>query len=462
MPSTLQHFALQHLKSIRLIIFTLSIFTPFASFAQDTTRLSLLFLGDVMQHESQINAAYDPLIKKYEYASCFQFVKPYIASADLSIGNLEVTLAGPPYSGYPHFAAPDELLTTLKDAGMDVLVTANNHCVDKGKKGLERTIDMLDSLKLLHTGTFADETNRLNDYPLIIQKNGFKLALLNYTFSTNGLPVTKPNIVNRIDTTLIHQDLIKAKQSSPDMIIVFTHWGVEYQSLPAQSQKDVAEFCFRHGTDLVIGAHPHVIQPMEWRKDKNQLVAYSLGNFVSGQRKRYTDGGVMLRVALEKISFKPDSSKTTIDSAAYILEWVYKQHEGRKKYYILPVPRFENDAEGFIKDAESRLAMKTFISDSRSLYTKNNLQLRESKSILSDTVTTYKVLFLMASEFNPNQVYTPDVYQVSAEKDKGGQYLIFSGDFSDPKEAEKHRIKLMNGAYPDARIVKYVNGVQSN
>jgi len=432
------------------------------AFAQDTTHLSLLFLGDVMQHESQINAAYDPVAKKYDYASCFQFVKSYIASADVAIGNLEVTLAGPPYQGYPTFSAPDELLFALKDAGMDVLVTANNHCVDKGKKGLERTIEMLDSLKIPHTGTFVDETNRLNDYPLIIQKNGFKLALLNYTFSTNGLPVTTPNIVNRIDTTLIRRDIAKAKKMTPDKIIVFMHWGIEYENLPAPSQKDVTKFCFKQGADLVIGAHPHVIQPMEWRKKDDQLIAYSLGNFVSGQRKRYTDGGVMLRVELEKIAFKPDSAKTTIDSASYILEWVYKNPEGRKKYYVLPVPRFENDQTNFVHDAASRLAMKTYITDSRALYASHTVAISESKENLSDTITTYKVLFLSNAPYNPHQQYEPGVYDVSAEPQGDGTFMIFSGEFIDPKEAERHRVKLVNGAYPDARLVKYANGIRLN
>jgi poly-gamma-glutamate synthesis protein (capsule biosynthesis protein) len=362
---------------MRKILAVVLCFYSCHSTAQDTSRVSLLFLGDIMQHGSNITAAYDPLTKRYDYNSCFQFIKPYIAAADIALGNLEVTLAGKPYSGYPQFSAPDELLHTLKDAGMDVLVTANNHCVDKGRKGLERTIMMLDSLEILHTGTFVDETNRLNDYPMLIEKNGFKIALLNYTYSTNGLPVTKPNIVNRIDTATIRNDLIKAKTYTPDVTIVFTHWGIEYQSLPSSEQKMVTEFCFKKGADLVIGAHPHVIQPMEWRKDKNQLIAYSLGNFVSGQRKRYTDGGTMLYLELEKISTTADSSTTRVDSAGYILQWIYKTTDENKDYYIIPVPLFENDTTGFIKDAASRQAMKTFAQDSRSLFTKHNKNITE-------------------------------------------------------------------------------------
>jgi poly-gamma-glutamate capsule biosynthesis protein CapA/YwtB (metallophosphatase superfamily) len=345
--------------------------------AQDTTRLSLLFIGDIMQHDSQISAAYDPVNKRYDYTPCFQYIKPYIESADLAIGNLELTLAGPPYKGYPQFSSPDELLIGLKDMGMDVLVTANNHCVDTGKKGLERTIDMLDSMDILHTGTFKESVDRLNDHPLLIEKDSFRISLLNYTFSTNGLPVTKPNIVNRIDTAVIRRDLILAKAQKPDVIIVFVHWGVEYQSLPNAQMKMVTEFCFNNGAQMVIGAHPHVLQPMEWRKDKNQFVAYSLGNFVSGQRKRYTDGGAVVYMELEKIKFKPDSAVTQIDSAGYLLEWVYRTADAKKKYYIVPAPIAENDTTGIIKDAASKAASKVFFDDSRALFKKYTIAVPE-------------------------------------------------------------------------------------
>lgn len=347
------------------------------SHAQDTTRLSMLFVGDIMGHDSQIASAYNAQTKTYDYTSCFQFIKPYLESVDVAFGNLEVTLAGPPYKGYPQFSSPDELAVTLKESGFDVLVTANNHCVDRGKNGLERTVSMLDSFKILHTGTFIEEVNRLNDYPLIFEKNGFKLALLNYTFSTNGLPVTKPNIVNMLDTAIMRVDIQKAKSFSPDAIIVFTHWGIEYQSLPSAYQKFFTEFCLKNGVKLVIGAHPHVIQPMEWRKREDQFVAYSLGNFVSGQRKRYTDGGAMAYLELEKIAFKPDSAITTIDSAAYYLEWIYRTVDAHKDYYIIPATKAETDSVSFISDAVSKTASKTFFTDSRALYKTHNKNVLE-------------------------------------------------------------------------------------
>lgn len=364
------------MKNYKLVLIVVFGLLTSRAFSQDTTRISLLFLGDVMQHDSQIKSAYDLSTLQYDYTSCFQFVKPYLASADLAIGNLEVTLAGPPYKGYPQFSAPDQLALTLKDAGVDVLVTANNHCLDRGRKGLDRTIMMLDSLGFNHTGTFRDTVERMNDYPMLFEKNGFTLALLNYTYGTNGIPVTKPNVVNMIDTAVIRTDIIKAKEMLPDAIIVFMHWGHEYQSLPSKWQKDVTEFCFRQGVKLVIGAHPHVLQPMEWRKEKDQLIAYSLGNFVSGQRDRYKNGGAMLQVSLMKTT-KDSVSTTRIDSAGYILEWVYRTADVKKDYYILPVPSFEQDTTAFIKDEVSRLAFKTFMDDSRKLFKKHNVNLSE-------------------------------------------------------------------------------------
>ena len=362
----------------KIFVFFLLLTAWSVTHAQDTTRLSLLFAGDIMGHDSQIASAYNATTKQYDYTSSYQFVKPYLESADIALGNLELTLAGPPYKGYPAFSSPDQLAINLKEAGFDVLVTANNHSCDKGKLGIERTIHMLDSFKIPHTGTFEDEASRLNDYPLFLEKNGFKLALLNYTYGTNGIPVPKPTIVNAIDTTQIAVDIANAKKAFPDFIIAFMHWGSEYQPLPNSFQKRVTDFLFKKGVALVIGAHPHVLQPMEFDKAKQQLVVYSLGNFVSGQRDRYKNGGAMVRVELEKIT-EDSIAKSTIDSVSYVLQYVHR--DAQKKYTILPVPTFENDTTGVLKDELSKQAFKTFVEDSRALLDKNNKQIPERKKI---------------------------------------------------------------------------------
>lgn len=351
--------------------------------AQDTTRVSLLFVGDIMQHDSQINDAYDAATQSYQYAPCFQYVAPYLRQPDLTIGNLELTLAGPPYKGYPQFSAPDALAYTLRDVGFDILATANNHSLDRRKRGLERTITVLDSVGLLHTGTFKDSLDRASRYPLVIEKNGIRLALLNYTYGTNGIPATPPNIVNPLDTALIRQDVRAAQTMGVDAIVLFAHWGSEYQSQPNANQKMLAEFCRALGVKLIIGAHPHVLQPMYWHQATDQLVAYSLGNFVSGQRTRYRDGGAMLYVDLEKVSHD-SATQTRIAGASYQLEWVHRDSKGN--YTILPLPQFEQDSSIVIGAARAQL--RQFAADSRALFKKFNQNIKE----VSPTAFTFRIV----------------------------------------------------------------------
>lgn len=439
------------------------------SLSQDTTTVSLLFAGDIMGHGSQINSAYEQSTGKYNYGPCFQFAKHYLESPDLTLGNLELTLAGPPYSGYPQFSSPDALAYTLKDVGFDVLVTANNHSVDRGRKGIERTISVLDTLKILHTGTFTEEVSRMNDYPLLFSKQGINFSLLNYTFGTNGIAVPNPNIVNLIDTVQIRKDLEKSQKSKPDITIVFMHWGIEYESLPSKQQKEVTEFCFNHGADLVIGAHPHVLQPMEWRKDKNKLVVYSLGNFVSGQRDRYKNGGAMAYVCLQKIRYTPDSIVTTIDSAGYYLQYVHRTDDSEKDYYILPVPSFEKDTTGFLNDIEAQLSLRTFAKDSRTLFGKYNINMREITSPPADSIVRYKVHIKSVTgdaaqngatpkkeTSQPVQQGVDTFYGVETETTAGGTELI-AGNFLSLPGAEKICQQfILQGK--QARVVKYVNG----
>jgi poly-gamma-glutamate synthesis protein (capsule biosynthesis protein) len=269
-----------------------------------------------MGHDTQIESALKMGDGEYDYSSCFSYVEPYIAAADIAIGNLEVTLAGPPFKGYPQFSSPDALAVALKNAGFDILVQANNHAVDRGKAGLERTLNVLDSMGLVRSGVFRDNRERSERYPLIVEKNGIRLALLNYTYSTNGIRVTPPNIVNSIDTATIRQDLLKAATAEPDFTIALMHWGSEYQLTENSVQQELAKFLFTNGTDAIIGSHPHVVQPI--REMDGKLVVYSLGNMISNQRKRYTDGGIMFEMTLEK------SGSTRIAGYHYLPVWVHK------------------------------------------------------------------------------------------------------------------------------------------
>ena len=320
----------------------LLLFLPLALFSQvsllsDTNELSLIFIGDIMGHGPQIQSAYDAKSKTYKYDECFKYIKDEISDADITIANLEVTLGGSPYKGYPCFSSPDALPEAAKDAGIDFLITANNHSCDRKKKGIIRTIDVLDTLKIPHTGTFKNKAEREKLYPYILEENGIKLALLVYTYGTNGIPVPSPCIVNLIDRKTIEADLEKAKNQNPDKIIVMIHWGAEYQSHPNAFQKELADFCFEKGADIIIGGHPHVLQKMEWEKgsvySEDQLIVYSLGNFISNQRKRKTDGG-----AFFKLKIKKADDESYISEAGYYLSWVYRPIvNGKKKYYILVI-----------------------------------------------------------------------------------------------------------------------------
>jgi poly-gamma-glutamate synthesis protein (capsule biosynthesis protein) len=422
--------------------------------AQDTTRLSLLFVGDIMQHDSNIAAALDPISKKYDYSACFEYVAPILRTADLTIGNLELTLAGAPFKGYPQFSAPDALAVELKRVGFDVLVTANNHSLDRRRKGLERTLKVLDSLEIAHTGTFKDSMDRVNVYPLIIKKDGFQLSLLNYTYGTNGIPVTKPNIINLIDTVAIKIDLAKARAQESDAIIVFLHWGAEYQSLPNLEQKRLAALCLREGAKLVIGAHPHVLQPMVWNQQDDQLIAYSLGNFVSGQRPRYRDGGAMLWIDLQKIRHD-STSATSIRNAEYELEWVKKSND---KFVMMPFRYFEGDTL-FVKEKTSRDAFALFAKDSRDLFSKHNIQIKEKSYSAQDTMI-FSIRLEPTHELDSIAMEDPllNFYGIEKMDQDQSETIWFAGTFYEYEVAQQALVEIVSKtAFRSARIIRRVD-----
>lgn len=359
-------------------------------------RITLLFVGDLMQHQAQIDAALTSG-GKYDYSSCFSLVKKQISQADIAIGNLEVTLAGKPYQGYPAFSAPDEYLQSIKDAGFDVLLTANNHCLDRGKKGLERTILMLDSLLISHAGTYRNITERKQHYPLFINKNGFRIALLNYTYGTNGIKPSSANIVNYINKDIISQDILSAKARRPDAIIACMHWGIEYQSMHNKEQRELADWLIEQGVTYIIGSHPHVIQPIELRKENNQqnIIIYSLGNFISNMGATNTDGGLIFTLQLEKFplpkpvppryseaSYSPLLESTSIHfpycrvvNCGYDLVWTaLPKLSGKKNHILYPV---NSSTDSLPQEARNRL--KIFTENSRKLLQQHNVGIHENK-----------------------------------------------------------------------------------
>ena len=322
---------------MRIISFIITFIYSVTLFAQE--RITLLFVGDLMQHDAQIKAA--KTADGYDYTDCFKHVKDEISKADIAVGNLEVTLGGKPYRGYPSFSAPDEFLYAVKDAGFDVLLTGNNHCLDRGSRGLERTILMLDSLDFASAGTYINEEERRERYPLLVEKNGFRIVFLNYTYATNGLEPVPPRIVNYIDKVKMKEDIADARRMRPDAIIACMHWGIEYRLLPQKAEKDMADWLLAQGVDHVIGSHPHVLQPMEVKKDVHtpakHLVVYSLGNFISNMSREGSDGGAMV-----KLNLKKKWGITRLDSCSYSLVWTSRPDLSRKKNYELYPALFLN------------------------------------------------------------------------------------------------------------------------
>ena len=327
--------------------------------------ITLVFAGDMMSHMPQVKAAYNPQSKRHEYEHWFQFLKDTIASADFAIANLETPLGGEPYSGYPMFSAPDAFAEELKKVGFDILVTANNHTVDKGRKGLERTLSILDSLNILHTGSFRNQQEHDSTTPLMIEAKGVKIALLSYTYGTNGIPVPKPNVVNLIDHVQMEKDIVKARSLGAQIIIPIIHWGVEYQTYEHPSQVKTAEFLAVKGVDAIIGMHPHVVQPIKYVKSNRDSipVAYSLGNAVANMRDRYKDGGLFIQLTIKMVNDTP-----RITSFNDIPFWVWKgsskEVKGIHGYYVIPESKIS-----ILPISESKKA-KVFFDDTRKILKK--------------------------------------------------------------------------------------------
>lgn len=202
------------------------------AFAENGRRnLTLIFTGDLMQHMPQVFAARQR-DGSFDYTSCFSRLNNYFSSADFVIANLETTLGEEPYSGYPRFRSPEALAGAMRRAGVDVAVLANNHICDRGAEGIRSTLAALDEAGLLHTGAFADSVPPRERYPLMLEKEAFRVALLNYTYGTNGLPVPSGCRVNGIDTTTIRREIASARQDGATHVALFVHWGNEYERLP--------------------------------------------------------------------------------------------------------------------------------------------------------------------------------------------------------------------------------------
>lgn len=317
-----------------------STITPIPTPKEDT-HINLSIIGDIMCHNTQYYDAYDISSNSYDFSYVFTDIEKYINSADLAIGNLETTFAGKEvgYSSYPTFNTPEELAQNLKNLGIDVLSTANNHCLDKRYSGLISTLDYLDEVGISHTGTYRNKEEQ--DTILVKDVKGIKIAFLAFTYGTNGIPIPsdKPYSVNLIDKDLILEQITLTKKQNVDLICVNMHWGIEYATQPNSEQEELADFLFENGVDIILGSHPHVLEPMEKRTitlddgtSKDVFLIYSLGNFISGQTKTNTRNSIILNLSLTK---NGETGKITIDEYSYVPIYLYKNSNVSKHKYKL-------------------------------------------------------------------------------------------------------------------------------
>ncbi len=273
----------------------------------EPVNVDLIMVGDILAHEGVYNSGFYP-DGTVNYDHIFAQVKDDIQAADIAIVNQEVVLGGIELglSGYPCFNSPTELGDALVTAGFNVVLHATNHTLDKGITGVDNTLSFWKeshpetAVLGIHDESFTDYSTQ-DIY--VYEQNGLRIAILNYTYGTNGIPIpqSRPLIVNMLEEEKVAMDIARAKEIS-DFVIVCPHWGTEYVYQPDSYQKKWTQFFYEHEVDLVIGTHPHVIEPVEWitseESDHKMLVYYSLGNFVSNQDRLPRMLGAMAQVTI--------------------------------------------------------------------------------------------------------------------------------------------------------------------
>ncbi len=337
---------------------------------------TITIVGDLMCHSVQFDYAY---VEKdsFDFNGVFSEVKEYLSSADFTIGNLETVLAGKEkgYSGYPFFNAPDDFLEAIYGAGFDLLITANNHALDQGIIGVNKTIEKMDELGLDHTGTFLSQNDR--DSIRIYSINGIQLGVIAYSYGTNGVPIPgdKNYVINLIDFNLIEEDIKKARNEGAEIVLAFYHFGEEYEREPNIYQRDVVKNTIKAGADIIIGSHPHVVQPVNYFNTNGGsldtgFVAYSLGNFISNQRWRFSDAGVILNIRISK-DIKRDS--VYLSDISYIPTWVFKGKTKKgKEFIILLATKFYNDSINSYLTSSDKEKMHQAFKDTKFIISKYN------------------------------------------------------------------------------------------
>lgn len=305
--------------------------------APHTEDITLIATGDILMHNTQIWGGQQP-DGSYNFDSFFSPVEHLIKAGDYASTNFEAAMAGPDsgYTGYPLFNSPDAIADTLKKAGFDLIVTANNHILDRGYKGALRTLEVLENASLDTTGCFS--SLEAQNTPFIKSIRGVDIGYIAYTYGLNGIPLPKnaPYLVNILDPDKVMSD-ISTLRPNVDVLVLVLHWGEEYRLQPTEQQKELAQKFLEAGADVILGSHPHVIEPMEIKliNDKNKFVIYSMGNFISAQNGLERNSGVVLNLQFHK-NF--DTNTTSLSKISYEATYSHPyRSNGKLQYRVVPV-----------------------------------------------------------------------------------------------------------------------------
>lgn len=328
-----------------------------------TITVSFSAVGDLMCHSTQYNYAW---VEKdsFDFNPVFSVIGDYLRSKDILIGNLETVLAGETkkYKGYPFFNTPNQFAYALKNTGFDFLTTANNHANDQGFDGVKRTLEILRKVNIIPLGTSSMDS--VKNYNVFVRK-GLRFGMLAYTYGTNyNKDALYPKeYVNHIDLERIKKEINSLKDRGVDIIIVLFHFGIQYEKEISAYQERIAKKTFEYGADIILGSHPHIIQKFEKYETPNSsldsgFVAYSLGNFISNQRWRYSDGGIVFNFDITKNIF---TDSVYVSDINYLPVWVFKGlTENGKEYIILPANEYNAGKYDFLTEADVDSMKKSY------------------------------------------------------------------------------------------------------
>ncbi len=327
--------------------------------------ITIMATGDILMHNTVIAAGFNN--GNYQYDQMFFPIKSIVESADYAMINLEAALAGPErgYTGYPLFNAPDSLATTLKNTGFDLVTNANNHILDRGLVGAMRTVDILRQCGLDTIGVNKSQAEK--DTLLIKEIRGIKVGFLAYGYDTNGIPLPsdKPYFYNLLEEQNIVKD-ISVMRPQVDILILSLHWGVEYSPYPTEKQVELAQRFLAEGADVIIGGHPHVLQPAEvvTIDGKKKFIVYSMGNSLGDQNGVERNSGVIV-----SLTFKKDllTERTELQRFDYTPTFAHSYVEnGKENFRVIPLPevieKIKANQDPYLK-ADSLPLLETIVKE---------------------------------------------------------------------------------------------------